>query len=539
MSLWQRQVSSKDTNMTHKKKQHNWKHSHFVACFFILLLFCFSIAIFLKVHYSPDACVNEFIEALENDNYHTIKELITCEGVAINNDTLQPFLDLYHEDKQFRHDIKKTLGKDLANVNLDTYKDKYWIQLIAHRKFFIKTYTIRILPVKVTLSTNLDPVTVEYANTTVTVTNDVPMEPVSVLPGNYEFLATYYDTTREKEQCIRRKKTILTDVTLPLDFDYATLSLEIPNGYSLDSITADGARISPTTTESFIYAPIFPDEVITLVCLNSRGKQVTTTFTIKDEYMNSTYHHVCDFNVTSMEFTYQKGLTVTKLSINNKPVKKLSKYVDAKTDTIYFPNLKENTVIKTSLEAPWGERFTDTYTVTSNSFKDYYHSIECKQSKETITSILTYATKYYFALYEALNTDDIDLLRSLSEEDEVANEFTIMLENIEYDYDLYSDLISNYEEDLLMKPTNVMADYNDLRYYRQIYKLKIRSKVKSTITSTDLDLLTPKIESSQDDHSIILHIGYDYKKKRWVTTGNYIDYDGIPLVNPIKLQEYK
>ena len=520
-----------------QNKRRPWRYRWIKLLLVILSFTCFFV-IFLKVRYSPKTCVNEFITALDAEDYQSLKAFISCDDVAITEDSLKPLVDLYHADSQFRSDIKNTLNKDLNTVNLDTYNNKYWIQLIPHRKFLVKTYTIQIQPITVTLSTNLNQVNVSYANISQVIDSADDTLTVPLLPGLYQFEAMNYDSIRDTEHTLTNTLTLCSDQSLGLNFDCSTLVLEIPNGYHVESISVDGIDLKDEfqlVNGNLQYYPVFSDEIITITCDNSWKESVTTTFTIPEEYVNEIYHHYCDFNSTSMEFTYSKGLTVTNLKINGKNINDLSNYVNPEESSIFLSDLTDSTTIETELKAPWGETFTDSYTVSKENFDEYYHNIDCYLSEDTKESILGYAADYYFNLFEALNSDDMDTLAQYADDDEMANDFFVMLENIEYDYENYSDQAENYEEDILLDPMDVFADKSQLDKYSDIFTLNVLGKVTTTTTSMDEESMTPVVESGEENYNVILHIVYDATTSDWTVTASYYDYNTLTQIDPVKL----
>ena len=520
-----------------QNRQHLWQYRR-IKLLLVILIFTGAAVIFLKVRYSPQTCVNEFITALEAEDYQSLKEFVSCDNVAITEDSLKPFVDLYHADSQFRSDIKNTLNKDLKTVNLDTYNNKYWIQLISHRKFLVKTYTIKIEPVSVELSTNLDQVTVTYANTSQVIDSARDMLTVSLLPGLYQFDAMYYDAMLDEEHTVTNSLIVCSDLPLDLAFDCSTLVLDIPNGYQVDTISVDGIEMQDefySVDGNLQYYPVFQDEVITLTCDNPWNQSVTTSFTVPEEYINKVYVHSSDFNSTSMKFDYGKGLTVTELTINGKTINDLTKYVNADENSILLPDLTDSTTIVTILEAPWGERFTDSYTITKDNFDIYYHTINCYLAEETKESILSYTAAYYFQLFDALNSDDMDTLAQYADDDEMANDFYLILENLQFDYEYYSEQIDNYEEDISLEPIQVYADKSQLMKYSDIFTLNILGKVKTTTTSMDLENKSPVVESGEESYNVVLHIIYDTTTSDWRVTASYYDFDNRIEVDPVPL----
>lgn len=521
---------------TQNQRQPRWYR--WIKLLLVILSFTCFIVIFLKVRYSPTTCVNEFITALDTEDYQSLKAFISSEDVAITEDSLKPLVDLYHADDQFRSDIKHTLNKDLKAVNLDTYNNKYWIQLIPHRKFLVKTYTIQIQPIMVTLSTNLDQVNVSYANITQMIDSAKDTLTVPLLPGLYQFEARNYDSIRDKDHTLTNTLTLCSDQSLDLNFDCSTLVLEIPNGYHVESISVDGIDLKDEfqlVNGNLQLYPVFTDEIITLTCNNSWEESVTTSFTIPSEYVDEVYHHYCDFNSTSMEFTYSKGLTVTKLKINGKNIKDLTNYVNTVESSIFLSSLTDSTTIETELKAPWGETFTDSYTVTKENFDEYYHKIDCYLAEDTKKSILDYAADYYVNLFEALNSDDMDTLAQYADDDEMANDFYVMLENIEYDYDNYSNQIENFEEDIVLEPMEVFADQSQLSKYSDVFTLNVIGLVQTTSTSMDEENMTPIVESGESSYNVSLHIVYDMATSNWMVTASYYDYNTLPLIDPVNL----
>ena len=521
---------------TQNQRQPRWYR--WIKLLLVILSFTCFIVIFLKVRYSPTTCVNEFITALDTEDYQSLKAFISSEDVAITEDSLKPLVDLYHADDQFRSDIKHTLNKDLKAVNLDTYNNKYWIQLIPHRKFLVKTYTIQIQPIMVTLSTNLDQVNVSYANITQMIDSAKDTLTVPLLPGLYQFEARNYDSIRDKNHTLTNTLTLCSDQSLDLNFDCSTLVLEIPNGYHVESISVDGIDLKDEfqlVNGNLQLYPVFSDEIITLTCNNSWEESVTTSFTIPSEYVDEVYHHYCDFNSTSMEFTYSKGLTVTKLKINGKNIKDLTNYVNTVESSIFLSSLTDSTTIETELKAPWGETFTDSYTVTKENFDEYYHKIDCYLAEDTKKSILDYAADYYVNLFEALNSDDMDTLAQYADDDEMANDFYVMLENIEYDYDNYSNQIENFEEDIVLEPMEVFADQSQLSKYSDVFTLNVIGLVQTTSTSMDEENMTPIVESGESSYNVSLHIVYDMATSNWMVTASYYDYNTLPLIDPVNL----
>lgn len=522
---------------TAKKVKHLWQSLWIKLLLVVILLFS-ACAIFLKIRYAPDQCVNQFIEALDCQDYQTLKTFLSCEDVEINEDSLKPFIDLYHADNQFKQDIKNTLNRDLSLVNLDTYNTEYWIKLVSHRKFLIKTYTIQVQPVNITLSSNLSPVTVSYANQSQILELQQAPCTVSLLPGLYQFDTVYYDSLHEKDRNLTNTFTLCSDQDLDLDYDCSTLVLDIPEGYELDNISIDGTPMKDSLiTENGDYQcyPVFPDEVITLTCDNSWEQNVTTSFTIPDEYANQVYHHVCDFSSTTMEFRYEPGLTVTTLSIDGLEISNLADYVNTEDSSIVLTDLTDNTTITTTLQAPWGETFEDSYTVSKDNFDEYIHPIHCFLSEETKNSILDYARAYYLNLFQALNEDDMDTLALYADDDEMANDFYVTLENIQYDYDMYSGEMDNFEEDIQLEPGDVYADKSQLDLYSENFALNLMGKVIALTTSMDEESMSPVVETAENSYNVTLHIIYDSDEQNWTVTASYYDYETTILLDPVQL----
>lgn len=506
-----------------------------VLSLFLIVTLCIGIGFYLKSHYSPDACVDKFIRALSQDDYKTIAEFVSCEGVNISEDSLKPFIKLYHSSEQFRKDIKNSLRKDLKRIDMDTYNDQHWIKLVAHRKFLVKTYTIQILPIYVKFSTNLNQVTLNYKNEDIIIDSSVPYEADPMLPGTYNVLATYTDVYTNETHVLQSDYTLCSDSQVKLNFNYSSVVLNIPNGYKLNEVVVNDHAVDLNMLTDTTLSPIFENDSITLSCINKKNEVYPTSFTVPQEFLNRTYYYTCDFNCTSMEFTYPVGLTVEKLYINGKKIKNLYKYVDPDEGSIYFPDLTEGTLISTKLSNPWGETYIDTYQVTKDSFTEYYHKILFPLSTEIKEKIIGYISEYYYSLYDALNTDDMETLLLRAEDDELANEFATMLENIQFDYDSFSSEFKEFEEDLLLEPLTVVFDSDDIEYYNDTFAIKIQSDIKSTTTIMNQDSLTPQIESKLESYSTILHVMYNKKSKKFEITAGYIDYNNSKLVSPTAL----
>lgn len=531
--------SPQDQSDTQDKKQTKYPKRSFWMKFLLIAVMLFGALIgYLKLRYSPKRCVDQFITALESQDYQTLKSFISCEGVEVTEDSLKPLVDLCHANHQFMHDIKNTLNRDLSLVNLDTYNNSSWVQLISHRKFLIKTYTIQIQPIKVTLATNLSPVTVTYSNQSQLIESPDATTNLLLMPGLYQFDAAYTDTFRKKEVNLSHTQELYSDQSVDLDVDCSTLILDIPDGYQISTLFIDGKDLSDsiTITNGAIQCyPVFTNEVITLTCNNSWGENVTTSFSVPEEYVNQTYHHICDFSSTSMEFSYEPGLTVTELRMNGKKLPNLDQYINEEDHTILLSDLTDGTVIETHLKSLWGERFVDTYTISADNFDEYKHLIDCYLSKETQDTILDYAYNYYCNLFKALNSDDMDTLAEYADDDEMANDFYVMLENIQYEYDTYSDEIPDFSEDIVLQPSEVYADRNQVKIYSDVMELNLIGVVKTTTTSLDDESPNSKVETSDTLYNVTLHLNYDTTTKSWTVTAGYYNYDNTNLVDPVKL----
>ena len=509
-----------------------------ITCLVILLLLVTGLAIYLKIRYTAKACVEEFLLAIEQEDYATLKSFISSEGIDITEDTLEPFVLLYQLDAQFQHDIELTLNRDLATVNLDTYNTSRWIQLIPHRKFLVKTYTIQIQPIQLLVSSNLDSVMLTYGNTTQAIQDSTLPLNLSVLPGLYDFQASYYDSFQDKNHTLNETLSICSDQSYHFQFDCSRLILDIPEEYNVVSVYVDDVELTEQfqwVDDKLQYDPIFPEEIVTLTCNNSQRLELNQSFVIPDEYMNSEYTYYFDFNSTSKEFTYCSSLTVTKITINGKPVVSLDDYVNTEEHTIFFANLTDSTVIQTDFLAPWGENFTDLYTVSTDNFDEYYHEIQCHLSENMQEEILSCATKYYFSLFDAFNSNSIETLEHYADVDEMANTFYVILQNIQFDYENYSNDNPNFEESITLEPILVEAEQDALRTYNDIIKLPIRSSVRTTSITMDEETSTPIIETSEDTSTVIFYIIYDTSIKDWLITASYYDYNDIPFLKPIAL----
>lgn len=496
----------------------------------ILLIVLGILAIGLKIRYSPQRCVDELIEAMEEENYQALRSLIRCKDVAITEDTLQPLIALYHDNATFRSDLIHTLQNDLKHVELDTYNNQSWIQLVPHRKFIVRTYTIQIQPILVSLSSNIDDVTVQYANQEETLTEEMNTKDLVLLPGLYTFDATHYDADRDKEYQIRKTFTLCSDQSVILSFPCSTLRLDLPMNYDVTDIRIDGMDMTnrfEAIDDTLQFAPVFAGEYITVTCNNTWKRKVMTTFTIPEEFIGSQYEHVCDFNSTSMEFQYPEGLEVRSITINGSKVKQLTQYLQEETHSIVLSDLTDATTIVTKLKAPWGEVFTDQYTVTQDNFDQYTHIIECELSNSTIKEILNYASKYYYRLFDALNSDDINTLERYAEDDEMANDFYVMLQNIAYDYETFADQVTNYEEDILLEPYDLTWDSSQLSKYSNVMTVNLYGKVNSTVTSMNEDLTTPLVESGEVSYPVVMHLEYNQKKGRWDVMNSYYNYEEV------------
>lgn len=531
---------------THVKKiaakmKHPWQHL-LIKLLLVASILIIALVIYLKNRYSPDQCVRQFITAIDSHDYQTLETFMICNGVDITEESLLPFVNLYHTDAQFRQDIRNTLNHDLSQVNLDTYNTKSWIKLISHRKFLVKTYTVEVEPIFVTLKTNLDSVTVVYANHSQIISNNDANIGTPLLPGLYQFDAVYFDPLRQKDISQTDSRTILSNQDLDLSFNCSNLILNIPEGFQFDSIFIDGIDVSDTitfTNQTVTCYPVFTDEVITLNCKGPFANEVATSFMIPEDYVNQTYEYTCDFTNTSMEFRYEPGLTVKSLKVNEEKIKDLSSYQTEGGNSFILSDLENGTTIDVTLKAPWGETFSFFYTVTDEDFNDYIYTIDCHLSDQTKESILRCAADYYLKLCQALNEDDLQYLSDYSEMDDMANDFYVMLENVQYDYETYSEQYTGFEEDIQLVPKELYTDANQLEYYSETMALNLNGIVTTISTTTNEESDSPTIEMGENQYNITLHIIYDCDSKQWLVTAGYYNYDETEFVNPINLLTYE
>lgn len=524
-----------------KKMRHLWQHL-MIKLLLVASILIIALITYLKIRYSPDQCVRQFITAIDSHDYQTLETFIFCDGVDISSESLLPFVNLYHSDAQFRQDIRNTLNRDLSLVNLDTYNTKSWIKLISHRKFFVKTYTVQVEPIFVTMKTNLDSVTVVYSNHSQIISNVDGNIGIPLLPGLYQFDAIYFDPLRQKDISQSESRSILSNQEIDLSFDCSNLVLNLPDGYQFDSISIDGIDVSDSITlsdETVTCYPVFTDEVITLNCIGPFANEVATSFMIPDDYVNETYQYSCDFTNTSMEFRYEPGLTIKSLKVNEKKIKDLSSYQTEEGNSFILSDLENGTTIDATLKAPWGETFSFCYTVTDEDFDEYIKTIDCHLSDKTKDLILRCAANYYLKLCQALNEDDIEYLWNYSEMDDMANDFYVMLENIQYDYETYSEQYTGFEEDIKLEPKQLYTDANQLDCYSETMALNLNGIVTTISTTTNEDSASPTIEMGENQYNVTLHIIYDCDSEQWLVTAGYYNYDETEFVNPINLLTYE
>lgn len=520
----------------HKKRFHTHKLL-WILLLLVVIVLSFGATCFLNYKYSPTRCVNQFLNALDHQDYHTLKTFLSCKDVSINEESLQPFIDLYHSDKQFKQDIRNTLNRDLDLVEVDTYNSASWIKLIAHRKLFVKTYTIKVQPIKVHLITNLYPTNVTYSSDSLTIDSPEFDQELLLLPGLYQFDSRYYDESRAKEMNQTCSVTLTSDQTIDVSYPYSNLAVELPQGYKFDRLTVDDLDITKNVScenDTLHFSPVFQDEVLTLTCINPWGQQVNTSFTIPEGYKNSTYDYACDFTATSKEFTYEQGLTLESLVINGRKVSNPKDYVSKKDCTIVLNNLTDGTAIEFNLKSPWGETYCYPYTVTAENFDEYNHKLQFFLSEKTKKKIMKVALNYYMNLFDALNQNDMEQLAVYAEDDEMANDFYVMLDNIQFDYETYAIERPGFEESIQLKLIEIIADSAQLDQYQSVISFNLNGKADATATTTDEDS-QPVITTSINNYNVVLHLIYDTKKKGWKITGGYYDYDHRTIRKPVKL----
>lgn len=528
-----------------RKDMRKEKHSKkFYFCFITLMSIAVlgSIVFYLKIHYSPKQCVNQFIQAIETKDYTVLKRLIHCEDVEVTDETLEPLVLLYQTDQQFRKDIRNTLNKNLNQVDLDTYNTDSWIQLISHRKFLIQTYTISIVPVRMKFSSNVAPINITYNNQIQVLEQDSFLESPFLLPGLYQIKAVYLDPLRKIEIPNVQTIPIYCDREIPIQFECSRLVLTLPEGYITDTMAIDEVDISNLVfgkQDKFILDPVFPNSVITLSSKNAWNRIETTTFSIPDHFEGDDYEYYCDFNSTSMEFVYQPGLTVTELSINSNVIEDYEAYLDSDQCSITLSALTIGTTIEIHLTAPWNENFIYSYTVSFNDFDKYTHNIHCKLSEHTKSSLISFAKEHYLSLFQMLNHHDLDSLSKYAEYDEMANDFYIMLENINYDYEIYSNEFDGYNEDIQINPQDVNLDQYQLNYYSEPFVVPINGFVQTISTSTDFTTLSPIVEEGTNHYNVILYISYDSSTNQWFVNESYYNYDTSVLKDSVNILNYE
>ena len=529
------QDHSHKTNNNSNRKAKTWRILCLVSFSLVLISSCI---LYLKQRYSPKQCVSQFIHAIESQDYSTLKKFIRCDGVTINEQTLEPLVLLYQSDSQFQKDIRNTLNRDLSRVNLDTYASDHWIKLIPHRKFLIKTYTVAILPVTMDFSSNLSQVEISYNDQLQMLGDEASLESFPLLPGLYPVKASYHDELRDKNVTKEVMVKLYSNQDIDLSFDCTNLILDLPKDYSICSMDIDEISISEIvlgTTETLTLDPIFAGSVITISCLNPWNDIETTSFSIPEEQLNSTYEFTCNFDSTSMEFVYQPGLTITGLSINANSVPNYADYVNSEDNKLILSSLLIGTEIQIELTTPWKERFNYTHVIDKADFTEYTQQIQCKLSEDTKSDIIECAGEYYLHLFDCFNNKEIEHLETYAENDEMASDLLITLENIAYDYELYSAEDEDFKEEIALTPERVLADRYKINYYSESMVVPIEGTVKTLSTTSYMNSEAPTLEVGKNYYNVLLYLNYDTKKKEWYVNQSYYNYEPFILNDSVDL----
>ena len=492
--------------------------------------------------HTPQRTVEEYLDALDREDYSKIKSMTSCKEVGINKESLTPFVTLYKEDETFRNTVYSLLKSDQKKYeNHKTVASDKTINLIAKNHIFYRTYKIRLSAYTVEVTTNLDQVTVCYGSDTFDLpTKDSIAYTNPLLPGTYNFEATYTNPyTEELLTCSKDLSLTDADPSVSMDFSYATLNFTIPKGYSFNSVTIGSATIKdldPLSDGSYQISPVICDTSITITCTSSWGSLVSTSFAVPEEYIGKTYSHDCDFSSTSMDFEYPDGLKLKSLSINGKEVKNLKKYANTKNRHIVLSDLTIGTKIKCSFITPWNETLTYKITLTKKNIGTYNQQIKLPMSAKTIDSLTEFAGNYYLNLIKYLNQNDMEKLEQLSTTDELANDFYSMLSNIQYDYDNYAADYDNFKESLSFKPVSVTIDRKTLTNYSNNFEARIHGVIKTKVTSMDYDKAEPITETTNCNYDETLYLYYDTEKKNWAVSEGYYDYTGVTFSEPVKIK---